>query len=134
MSNPAGEPAGAGSRGYYVCPICAGRFDRKQLVPELHKKNAPPRRFQRLALCCPYCKAALRSRYEWRYAFTALLGLWLLLIVVRMLTRLPDPDTKDTIQLTLLGIWALYELFSIVATETSPRAFVRDTRLDPPAA
>jgi hypothetical protein len=129
----AGEPGGAASQGYYVCPICAGRFDRKQLVPELHKKNAPPRRFQRLALCCPHCKTALRSRYAWRHAFTALLGLWLLLIVVRMLTRLPA-DTKDSIQLALLGIWALYELFSIVATETSPRAFVRDTRLDPPAA
>lgn len=134
MRQPAGEAAGAQSRGYHVCPLCSGRFDVTQLVPDLHPKNAPPRRFQRMALCCPHCKTVLRSRYEWRYAWPTLFGLWFALIVVRIFTRLPDPATKDRIMLVLLGIAALYGLVAVVRRRNDPNAFVRDTRLDPPTA
>lgn len=133
MSDLAGGGNSARGQGYYVCPVCAGRFDVRQLVPELHPKNAPLRRFQRLALCCPHCKTVVRSRYEWRYAWPALFGLWFALIAVRMITRLPDPATKDQILLVLLGSAALYGLFAIVRRNNDPNAFVRDTRLDPPS-
>lgn len=134
MSRPARGRAGAPAQGYYVCPVCACRFDANQLVPDLHPKNAPPRRFRRMGLCCPHCKTVVRSRYEWRYAFAAFFGLWFLLIMVRIFTRLPDPVTKDRIQLGLLGIALLYGLFVTVKGRTNPNTYVRDTRLDPPSA
>lgn len=122
----------AKTQGFHICPVCEGRFNFKQLVPELHPKNAPPRRFQRLAMCCPHCKTVLRSRYEWRHAMSVLFGLWSALIVVRIATGLPDGQTKDTIMLGLLGCGVVYAVVGVLLRRRDPKAFVRDLRLDPP--
>lgn len=134
MTEPAGVKNRVPAQGYYICPACAGRFDFSQLVPDLHPKNAPPQRFQRMALCCPRCKTVLRSRHEWRFAWPALFGVWFALIMLRIFTGLPDPVTKDRIMLVLLGVAALYGLFTTIRRKYDPNAFVRDTWLDPPAA
>jgi len=133
-ANPAaGTTARRGQTvGRHVCPVCAGRFDVSQLLPTLHLKNAPPRRFQRLAHCCPHCKAVLRSRYEWRAALPVLSGAWLLLILTRMISNWPGPALKDRIMLGLLGAGVVYHSVALICRWRDPHAFVRDTRLDPP--
>ena len=127
----AAAPQPQQTQGRYVCPVCAGRFDSRELLTQMRPKVAAPLRWQHRGRCCPHCDAVLRSRYEQR--MTALeSGMWFVISLVWIALRGPERSVVDLFLIVLGGAFLYHAVKTVLRHRKDRHAYLRDGFLDPP--